>query len=616
MNTVFADKLNGIIAVFGCSNTEFEHATGYNRSSLSRFRNGSRIPDVNSKSLYSLSEQIFSYADSNNLIDELRITCDCKDIKGKVKTIAAISEWLCDGSEKQETPPKPRQHKEKKTTGCFFGDKLNAVMEMLALSNVRLGKLVSLDPSYISRFRMGIRVPTPDTELTNGLCHCLVQRIVDTEKQSELAALMHKPEELLSGDIDDVLPIFSDWIFDIKSDRESIAVDTFLANIDIQVSHNSQGIIPLDMMSVDCIKTEYFGTDGIREAVIRFLSSTAKIGNIQLSLYSDRSMDWMIGDSEYFAKWHSLMIHNLRAGVRIRIIHNIDRGIEEMLAAIEGWLPLYMSGLIDAYICKKPLNSRFSHTMFLSEKQCVTSFSVRTAEENAFCAYSENKEDTSRNIAEFNKLLESCGRLIRVYSSQDFESLQLRIETLQNQSGALRFMSHSLSIATMTDELLCKILDRNNIVGEERRRLTEFHRVSRELFVKSLENGEVFEYVPFAEDESLLSGNAHIDFDCAAPEKALFYTDEEYSEHIKSIQKLLDEHTNYHIYALPTNPFENIELMIKGGTIAVLKTSSSPVAMLFEQPLMQNAFEEYFRMIGERCIKERSEVALIMERFI
>ena len=49
----------------------------------------------------------------------------------------------------------------------------------------------------------------------------------------------------------------------------------------------------------------------------------------------------------------------IRGGVRIRIIHNIDRGLEEMTAAIRGWLPLYMSGRIEGFYSTRPGGSRF-----------------------------------------------------------------------------------------------------------------------------------------------------------------------------------------------------------------------------------------------------------------
>lgn len=83
----------------------------------------------------------------------------------------------------------------------------------------------------------------------------------------------------------------------------------------------------------------------------------------------------MTGDPEYRKIWAALMVYTLHAKNRIKIIHNIDRSLPGMVHAIEGWLPLYMSDLVEAYTHKRDAGGRFSHTLFISPGyEAVVSF--------------------------------------------------------------------------------------------------------------------------------------------------------------------------------------------------------------------------------------------------
>lgn len=70
----------------------------------------------------------------------------------------------------------------------------------------------------------------------------------------------------------------------------------------------------------------------------------------------------------------AIMVSKKR-GVKIKIIHNVDRIEEEMVSAIRGWLPLYLSGMIEPFVFRKSRNARFYHTVFLrSGGACIHGF--------------------------------------------------------------------------------------------------------------------------------------------------------------------------------------------------------------------------------------------------
>ena len=87
-----------------------------------------------------------------------------------------IMRWLYDGEE----PIKA--HKEAPTalhTHNKFGQRFSAILDLAKFSNVRFGKLLNIDPSYISRFRNGLRTPVSNFKLAEEMCRVLYCRLKD-----------------------------------------------------------------------------------------------------------------------------------------------------------------------------------------------------------------------------------------------------------------------------------------------------------------------------------------------------------------------------------------------------------------------------------------------------
>lgn len=59
------------------------------------------------------------------------------------------------------------------------------------------------------------------------------------------------------------------------------------------------------------------------------------------------------------------MIQCVTSGVKIHIIHNIERNLVEIGEAIRSWLPLYPSGQIESFYLDGQKNTIFSTTLFL-----------------------------------------------------------------------------------------------------------------------------------------------------------------------------------------------------------------------------------------------------------
>ena len=345
----FSEKINLIMNELGADNVSIARYGGFDRTSLSRFRNGKRVPGASSRTAGMLVEGIYLYADNENSLEKLcSITGgDPEESAGEIKD--SVRAWLYDGI--INVRPVKRLDRKVPTLNAF-GERLDAVMSIAGISNIQMSRLMNVDSSLISRYRAGVRTPRSNPELSEKLSDVLWHHLQKPQKKNDLASVMECDAAELDEDI------FFGWLcdFDPMQQGSHADVEKLMTAFDTHLSASKIPIAVSDGQPGEYAdgKVIYKGTEGLREAVIRFLGNAALSETQEIWLYSDENMDWMTSDPDFRMKWMRLMASCAKSGIKIRIIHNIDRGFDEMSDAIISWLPLYMTGMIESFYCKKP----------------------------------------------------------------------------------------------------------------------------------------------------------------------------------------------------------------------------------------------------------------------
>ena len=415
---MFAEKLNGLLELLGANNTDIAVFAGVDRSAISRIKCGRRIPKPGGIAAARLAEAIFMFADDRNITDKLISAISCPS-GGHNDIIQYILLYLYDGYTDQAITKHDRKKAEKKEMIRSYGARLDAAMNIAGLSNARLAKTLHIDASTVSRFRKGLRVPMANRQLTDDINSALFERICELDRIPELLRLAKLPAGL-SDDKEECYERFCDWLCDFKTENTNSFVENLLDNI-LSFSADIKTPLPdFDQAAPDIILQDkeciYYGTDGMRTAVIRFLGNAVKSGARELWLYSDQNMDWMTHELSFRLKWMTLMRECVKSGVRIRIIHNVDRNLDEMTDAINSWLPLYMSGIIESYYCKKQSFGKFSTTIFLCPGvACISSVHVCGCEEEGIYRYDTDEKALRVHEKYYKKLLSVSYPLIRIY---------------------------------------------------------------------------------------------------------------------------------------------------------------------------------------------------------
>ena len=174
------------------------------------------------------------------------------------------------------------------------------------------------------------------------MCRVLYSRLKDQKRLSNLARLMNISPENLHNDTDWEKELYA-WLF-LSEDN---TVSSFVVGMVDQIGSVSADIIkpPLsfetvvDKRALGDNQSLYHGITGLQTAVLRFLGNVIERKEKDLYLYSDQNIDWITADKAFQTKWMSLMIQCVTSGVKIHIIHNIERNLIEIGEAIRSWLP-------------------------------------------------------------------------------------------------------------------------------------------------------------------------------------------------------------------------------------------------------------------------------------
>ena len=355
---MFCDKLNDILSALDLqNNSEIGRLIGCHPSYISRIRKGDRAPSPSSRGVIKLVQGLCAQAERSGKLDELARVVGVTPGGQGTDWSLAMTQYLYEGESKYPVikpkgrNPLPTEEK------SLFASKLTMVMEAAGLSSARLARFLNVDSAIISRYRNGKRSPHSKRYFVSSLCETLYEYMENHEKLPVLNKLIGLEEDRIVSE-----QRFSNWMCGEPSSTE---LDGGFGQIPSEEFH----ILSLEDAVEDDILNDtsdvYIGTDGLRNAVLRFLATAARTGGGEMLLYSDLDMGWMTGSKKFFQQWLSLMVCCLQNDVRIKIIHNIDRKMMEMGHAMASWLPLYMSGKIQSYYNPKQKGHRFCNTLFL-----------------------------------------------------------------------------------------------------------------------------------------------------------------------------------------------------------------------------------------------------------
>ena len=592
---MLSQRITALFRLLQCSNSDIARFAGCSPSNISRLKSGLREPRPESRAVLRLAQGVYRYADYENMLPLLRELCGADEAQPDA-LIPRIISWLYDARDYQ--PPKrmtPRSRREEARRLQSFGERLDKAMTLLQYSNGRLAADLNVDASLISRYRAGIYHPNRNAQIRDRLTELLLARAERLGSTESLARQCGVEKEALSPET------LTEWLYASNENQYTDIAESILLSIDAF----APGYVLPSAPQTPPVQTEerYWGDQGLRKAVTRFLSETAQTGG-ELLLYSDEPMDWLTGDPAFPALWASLMVACIQRGVQIRIIHNMDRDGTEMISAIGIWLPLYMSGRIEPYTFSKARNPRFHHTVFLRPGQAgILGFFPAHAGEGRWYDYITDPQRLEAMQAGFSDMLGSASPFLKIYKDDQSDDFWRRFRSRCDKTVAIL---KGLSIATMPDALLDKMLARAEADARQKARCIAFHHASREHFYHMLRAGEVRELLCLPDREAVLSGTVWVNLEAGGDGLRLQYTPAEFAEHISALADIIRNEKNYHVTLLPFAPFRDLQVFTAKDAVAVIRGQEPYTAFAFYNPLLVQSMIYYCNALTRQFSCDRA----------
>ena len=395
------DKLKTVIKAVDGTNVKISEYAGMAAPNIGKLTNGSRVPARQSSTAHKLGYGIYGFCEANGKLGVLCETIGCSTAIGEKNIRKALLDWLYEDVLVLDA------YTEK------FTQRLNDLISTVGVSVPEICAGIGIATTLLDTYCCGVKIPTRRSKYLVSICGFLYRRARNNDDLGSVAELLGVRENDLSDESASLM--IRDWLIGKNDDAGNKAAASIISQI---TSPSPPSVLIPEFNTVaraDILSEKtmfYTGISGLQRAVIRFLGNAAKNPGSELLLYSDQSMEWM-QQARFIPKWRSLMRECLKNGVRIKIIHNIDRDPSEMLFALRSWLPLYMTGLIESYYRPDTSGSRFCHTVFISANDCIDGFCTVGTERDCVYRYSSDGEYIGHIRRSYEKLTHSVKPLVK-----------------------------------------------------------------------------------------------------------------------------------------------------------------------------------------------------------
>jgi hypothetical protein len=514
----------------------------------------------------------------------------------------------------------------------MFNEKLDLLMNLSGTSNSVLARQVNLDASYISRLRRGDRAPSKNENYLMAISQYFAKQMTSDVFKSGLSHALHKAPSHMPIELEPASRLIFDWLCDQKSvEHETIgSLLDQVSNFSFAKSDRAPVSIPQNNIQSTAYAT-YFGLEGKRAAVVELLTAAVASNKTEtLYLYSDESIEWLMGDKKFTALWGSMMQKVIQKGHRIIIIHTVNRGLEEMLTSIREWLPLYMTGALEPYYYPRTRDEVYRRTLFvLGEQMALSSQSIGHSEMKIMIHKFIEPDVVHRYQQEFSGYLSKCRPLMRIMTPRSKEAAMSIIHEFEAEPAPGMLMRQGLSLLTLPPQIAQSLLEHNGTDPEFIKILVDYQNKKVELFTNCLKGHEHIELLVLPDRKLLqqLRKAKNGKTEKVGPQKITLgftgiiglseaeYNAAEYVAHLERVIELLNTCPNYHVLLLDSAFASGCSVFVKDQVgVLIIKDKAPHVLFAINESRLTAAFSDYVSQIAGKFRLNETERKLTLRR--
>ena len=168
----------------------------------------------------------------------------------------------------------------------------------------------------------------------------------------------------------------------------------------------------------------------------------------------------------------------------------------------------------------------------------------------------------------------------------------------------------------MSEELLNKILVRNNIDEDKKSAILSYYYSRKQSFMNNVDTTIIKELCSFSIKE-FSDNNIAIDIPSIVLEKKIYYNKEEFEEHRACVFETLSCHKNYSLCLINNIPIKDIQIFNKREDITIISFANNPtVVYAVNNPNLNNALCLYLEELADKSITINNENISNIENLI
>ncbi len=555
----FGDKLNIYIDEIGCTAKELSDSSGISTSVISRYRNGERIPKLNSKQFNQLvlGLSILSNKDINIIKEDLEATLGKSSIDFNI-----------------------------------FISNLNIIINTLNINVSDLSKYMGFDSSYLSKIRNGLRIPQHIDDFVNAI----IKYIVDNYNDSRSIELINSLLNCEINSSEDYFYCLENW-FNNKSISNDNGIQSFLVKLDKFELNEYIKSIKFDKLKVPTLPVQipksktYYGLDGFKKSQIDVLKSIVLSKSMEdVFFYSNMSIMEASKDKEFTKKFMIGLALMLKKGLHLNMIHDLDRPWKELMLGLEGWIPLYMTGQINPYYFSDNSNLLYSQIECVGGTASLSGSAMSNNIKQSKYYVTNKKEEVNYYRDNAMVLLKKANVLMDIYTA---DKKELFYELLNKKiSGDIRNIYYNLPIYTINNKLLNKILDRNNVSDKDKKMIINYVEKERKMIKRNLMNNKIVDEISIISRGEF--DNVSLSLSGVFYDKKILYNFDDYLEHIELMKEFSKKNNNYNYKIINNSVFKNINIhILKNKRVIISKENEPSIHFVIYHPKLISAIERF-----------------------
>ncbi len=599
----FQERFNRLCDWLAVTNADLARRAEVDPSLISRLRNGRRRLRVDSPVIQALVDGLVSVAYEQERLDQLLArlgdAADREILKSSARSRLEV--WLT--AEATDLLPARQDGRGKARQLTDFASKLDELIRTLDLTNAQIAAALHVDPSLVSLYRSGRRIPSENNWFLQSLLEHLARRIHETPPQKlarQRQILRLQPD----AGVESIERALEEWILDPDTGGASEAAQRFLARLEAcealpQLPLNLRQLIH-ELPSPTSRSVQHVGMSGLQAAVRDFLLQCVLQDSPRtVLLYSDHGIGWLTDNPEFTQLWSVLMHMTLQQGHRIEIIHRVDRERDEMQEGIEAWLPIYMTGQLRSWTHEGASDSRFRHTRFILPGVCaVIGTSITGDDENAVFEYTTVQKQMDYYEHEFERLLQHAKPLLRVERLESPAAVEHFLEQLPAPGTAVRHLHSGLPFACLTSEDLEILLAHKSLSDMQRDVVCQLHAIVGRRLSTDLASGLRSDSIELATAMAVEAQEVHL----SLPFGIVPYPPGLYRTHLARVKKLCQHHPDWRLsIRSPGKPTNTAISLWADGTVLLARGGSTPLALLLNDERLYRGLYSF----GERHAESR-----------